>query len=110
MPSRRACRTPRARVQVCMDWIGKVDVLEYYPDTLVESASAAFPVPAVMKVRFTAFCIMPDTLVESAAAAFPVPAVMKVRCSWPLIVIVQQQRAHVAAAGALARARCSPLR
>lgn len=38
-------------MQICMDWVGKVDVLEYYPDMSVESASDAFPIPAVMKAH-----------------------------------------------------------
>ena len=33
-----------------MDWADKVDVLEYYPDVSVESASDVFPIPAVMRV------------------------------------------------------------
>lgn len=34
-----------------MEWVGKVDVLEYYPDLSIESASEEFAVPAVMRVR-----------------------------------------------------------
>jgi hypothetical protein len=34
-----------------MEWIGKVDVLEYYPELSIESASEEFPVPAVIRVR-----------------------------------------------------------
>jgi hypothetical protein len=38
--------------QVSMDWMRKVDVLEYWPGVSVASASAKFELPAVMRVRF----------------------------------------------------------
>ena len=34
-----------------MDWVGKADVLEYYPDVVVESARLTLDVPAVLRVR-----------------------------------------------------------
>lgn len=39
-------------LQVSMDWMQKVDVLEYWPGVSVASASAKFELPAVMRVRF----------------------------------------------------------
>jgi hypothetical protein len=37
-------------MQICMDWIGKADVLEYYTDMAVHSAWETFQVPAVMRL------------------------------------------------------------
>jgi hypothetical protein len=37
-------------MQLCMDWIGKAEVLEYYSDIVVHSAWDAFQVPAVMRI------------------------------------------------------------
>ena len=43
---------PSARVlQMVLEWMQKVDVLEYYSDVSIASASEVFPLPAVMRCR-----------------------------------------------------------
>jgi hypothetical protein len=49
----RACRyfVNCGYAQVSLNWIGKVDVLEYYQGVSVPSASEQHPLPAVMRCR-----------------------------------------------------------
>ena len=44
-----------------MEWIGKGEVLEYYPETTIRSAHAVFRVPAVLKAAGYVHKSMPRT-------------------------------------------------